>query len=46
MEEKIKNIRKELIEKLIEEKITFYEWERIRDYINNKYEATKIKSTL
>lgn len=46
MEENIKKIRKELIEKLAEEKITFYEWERIRDYINNKYEATKIKSTL
>jgi hypothetical protein len=46
MEEKIKNFRKNLIEKLSEEKITFYEWEKIRNYIDQKYEGTKMKSTL
>ena len=42
-EEKIKEIRKELFEKLKEEKITEYEWELlIEKYINQKYKESTL----
>lgn len=41
MEENIKQIRKDFLDILNNKKVTFYEWERIRNYINEKYEQTK-----
>lgn len=46
MEEKVKRIRKELIEKIKNEKVNFFEWERIRDYVDEMFEQLKKESTL
>lgn len=46
MESKIKENRNKILEILEKEQVSFYEWERIRNYIDDKYEATKVESTL
>lgn len=44
--EKIKRKRKEIEEELKIENINYFEWKMIKDYIENKYEYIKGKSTL
>ncbi len=46
MEEKIKMMRQKTEQNLKENSVTYYEWKRIEDYINSKYETINEKSTL
>lgn len=45
-ENRIKEMKAKIKEILKSKNITFYEWSRIENYINQEYEKIKIESTL